>query len=157
MFKPNIGICRSCERKRLIVVKKGLCQVCNYNLKVMNPKIKPTKKLKGTEKKQVFGSLKKKFKKPTGELLSFKKLWEERPHRSELSGKAINEFDIFCWHHILGKKAYPKFRLVKKNIILVTRQEHIDIHNGTLRKELNDVIKDKAEILKILYYSEEIL
>ena len=64
----------------------------------------------------------------TGELELFKEIWNERPHISEMSGIKIPMFDIRCFHHILTKQAYPQYRLVKENIVILTRHEHATVH-----------------------------
>ena len=105
-----------------------------------------------SEKKKVFSSIKKKFREPTGELSVFKEIFNERPRLSELSGFPIPEFDVFCFHHLLSKKAFPKFRLYKQNIIFITHFEHMEYHNGTLSKDYKAILKEKAEKLKQEYY-----
>lgn len=68
------------------------------------------------------------MKKSTGELKLFKEIWEERKHKSELSGNPLLPYGHFQWHwqflHILSKGTYPKWKLEKKNIILGTVDEH---------------------------------
>ena len=91
--------------------------------------------------------IKAKFKAPTGQLDVFKSLWEEMPHVSEVSGKPLM-FDVQCFHHILTKQAYPKFLLFKPNIILLTRDEHRQIH----ALSFEDLIrKDSYQKLKEMY------
>lgn len=75
-------------------------------------------------------------KKVTGELELFKEIWNERPHKSEISGSSLPIFDVKCFHHILTKQAYPEHRLNKENIILLTRSEHISVHS----KSIDDLI-----------------
>ena len=65
----------------------------------------------------------------TGELELFKKIWSERPHVSELSGKEIRIFDPHSFHHLLTKQAYPEHRLVSDNIVILTRAEHNAAHS----------------------------
>jgi len=152
MFKIHYGNCVSCCQYKIIVVKKGFCKQCNHNHK--QEKKSPVKKLKGSEKKKVFSSLKRKMRKPTGELALFKKIWEERIHFSQLSYEPILEFDVFCFSHILSKKAFPKFRLKPENIILITREEHIAQHNGNLPQEYKEIIAIEAQWLKEEYYQK---
>ena len=75
-------------------------------------------------------------KKVTGELELFKEIWNERIHKSEISGLPLSLFDVKCFHHILTKQAYPEHRLDKDNIILLTRSEHISVHS----KSIDDLI-----------------
>ncbi len=65
-------------------------------------------------------------KKPTGELELFLEIWNERPHKSEVSGEPLYYFDVSNFSHVLpkAKGKYPKMKLYKKNIMLKTREEH---------------------------------
>ena len=60
----------------------------------------------------------------TGELKLFKEIINERGCRSQVSGKYITEITVSSMAHILSKKMYPKFRLYKKNIVVMTPEEH---------------------------------
>ena len=99
--------------------------------------------------------IKAKFKAPTGQLELFKELWNEMPHVSELSGKPLM-FDVQCFHHILTKQAYPKFLLFKPNIILLTRDEHRQIHalsfDDLIKKDNRwAIIEKRYQLLKEMY------
>ena len=75
--------------------------------------------------------LKKKPRKATGEKEVFLEIWSERPHISEISGEPLGEEpNVWFFMHILSKKAYPRFRLYKKNIILGTADEHYSYDSG---------------------------
>lgn len=76
--------------------------------------------------------------KPTGEKVMFEQIWEEREHKSFLTGKPLDYhlgkntwFNLFA--HVLSKaqNKYPKFKLYKKNIILLTPEEHRLLDHGT--------------------------
>lgn len=71
----------------------------------------------------------------TGELELFKEIWDEREHQSFLSGKPV-QANIFCFAHVLSKGMYPKFRLNKENIILLTAEEHQLLDHGTEEKRI---------------------
>jgi hypothetical protein len=71
-----------------------------------------------------------KTKKKTGELDVFIEIWNERPHFSQVSGKPITVFSVWCFAHILSKGAYPSYRLDKRNIYLVLPEEHVLYDNG---------------------------
>lgn len=62
--------------------------------------------------------------KATGELELFKQIWEERPHVSEVSGRALGPFNVSFFSHILNKGHYPEARLDKENILLKSTDEH---------------------------------
>ena len=91
------------------------------------------------------------MKKPTGELKLFKEIWEEREHKSELSGNPLLPYGHFQWHwqflHILSKGTYPKWKLEKKNIILGTVEEHKN-------QDSNPKFLKKREELTRKYYEE---
>ena len=79
----------------------------------------------------------------TGESELFDEIWITSNKRSFVSGdyltpyagKVVNgEFvksRMFHWlfHHVLKKELYKRFILYKKNIILLSPQEHTDIHS----------------------------
>lgn len=68
--------------------------------------------------------------KSTGEGGLFMEIWIERPHVSFLSGEPLgNVMRPIFMSHLLPKGSYPKYRLEKKNIILMTAQEHTDWHS----------------------------
>ena len=99
--------------------------------------------------------IKAKFKAPSGQLDVFKSLWDEMPHVSEVSGKPLM-FDVQCFHHILTKQAYPKFLLFKQNIILLTRDEHRQIHafsfEDLIKKDSRwAMVQERYQKLKEMY------
>jgi len=55
-------------------------------------------------------------------------IWNEREHISEVSGHALDyDFGInmfFVFSHVLTKAAYPEYRYLKENIMLMTLGEH---------------------------------
>lgn len=62
----------------------------------------------------------------------FREIWNERAHKSELSGRDIgNDMLPEFFHHILTKGKYPHFKYNKDNIILLHPDEHFIIHHGT--------------------------
>ena len=67
-----------------------------------------------------------KVKKPTGEKIVFKMIWDTRPHKSFISGTPIREGKAINFLHVLpkGKNKYPEFKLLKENIVLGTEDEH---------------------------------
>lgn len=100
---------------------------------------------------------KKKSKKVNPRLQSkmFEEIWRERPHMSELSGKLLgDEMNVWFFAHILGKGAYPHLKLVKENIMLVTKEEHWTLDQQTHRAkayDLYDPFFKRAQELKEKY------
>ena len=83
-------------------------------------------------------------------------IWNERKHKSEVSGEELpREPMAWMFSHVLTKKAYPAFRLNKKNIVLMTYQEHQDWEFGDRQDPKWDKIKALAEELKIEYYNKQ--
>lgn len=122
----------------------------NSNPKPEKTPKKPYKGLKRT-------ALKKKFNKPTGEKDLFLEIWNERPHVSEINGDPLGETPhVYFFMHVVGKKAYPNFRLKKKNIKLATFDQHYYYDNGGPCPDPNpkdwDKIHELADELKIEYY-----
>lgn len=104
MFRPHKSICISCNQEKIIVVKKGLCGVCNHNSK---PKSK-TKKYSYTYKK-------------TGEAELFAEIWHESNRQCFVCDKHISYPIAANFAHILPKalNKFPKFKLHKPNIKLM--------------------------------------
>lgn len=79
-------------------------------------------------------------------------IWDERPHRSEISGLHLFPIGHFKWHwqfaHVLSKGAYPAFKFRKENIMLITPDEHEN-------QEKYPEFIEKREALKKQYYDEQ--
>lgn len=167
--KPEIIlVCKECKGKSGPVTNRThcLCEVCmhlrTYGITLkerleQKEKLRTiTNKEKGIEPKRT-----KKYKytrKITGELDTFKEIWDERPHFSEISGKPIYEFNPHCFSHILTKGAYGVFRNYKKNIKLVLPEEH-DLWEFGDRDELRKDIRwnwvfEKHQELISEYYNK---
>lgn len=79
----------------------------------------------------------------------FLEIWKERQHVSEISGeKLIGEVKNYYFHHILEKQSYPELKYKKDNIILITFQEHQNVHLDSFRYE---EVNKRRELLKIKY------
>lgn len=82
----------------------------------------------------------------------FIEIWEEREHKSELSGKYLgDEMNAWFFAHILSKGSYPHLKFRKDNIILVTQEEHWQLDQNTHLAKQDTLYKayfDKAEQLK---------
>jgi len=80
---------------------------------------------------------------PTGEMEVFDEIYIASDKRSFVSGEDLTPYagkvidgvfvkgKLYHWlfHHILNTKKYKRWILNKKNIILLTPQEHTDIHS----------------------------
>ena len=90
---------------------------------------KPEKVIKGKKPMEA-------KKKPSGEAVLFKAVWETRKHKSFITGEDLGQ-DGYPWHfaHVLPKKGYPEFRLLDRNIVLLTQEQHSKWDQG-LRSEL---------------------
>lgn len=78
-------------------------------------------------------------------------IWDNRPHISELSGDYLLPKGHYKWHwqfmHILGKQAYPAYKLNPNNIILGLPREHE-------KQEEFEVFREKHDELRKQYYKE---
>lgn len=79
----------------------------------------------------------------------FLEIWNERPHQSELSRIHLgNEPLSYMFDHLLEKSKYPELAYDKRNIILVTLQEHDAKTRGFPSKRHAELIeKAKKELL----------
>ena len=132
----------------------GYCKFHQYKRQEKNKPIVSTSINSFKEKKIKAKS------KASGQLTLFKEIWNERAHVSELSGDKISMFDVFCFHHILTKAAYPKFLLFKPNIIILTRAEHRMVHDHSfedlIKKDIRWAeIERRYNILKTMYNNAE--
>jgi len=89
--------------------------------------------------------------KKTGELEVFEMIWKERAHKSFLSGKKLRKFSPTYFAHVLSKaqNKYPKFKLYKKNIILLTPEEHYLLDQGTIEQRKKYDIENNCSFDKI--------
>ena len=77
----------------------------------------------------------------------FVEIWNERPHKSEVSGTYLgNEPLSTFFHHILPKNKYPEARLDEENIILLTLNEHDQVESDIYRFE--EVNKRREQLIK---------
>lgn len=66
----------------------------------------------------------------TGEALLFKQIWDDLEPEDRVSFvtggnlEDIHEMRSFYFAHVLGKGAYPEFRLYRPNIVLLTLKQH---------------------------------
>ncbi len=96
----------------------------------------------------------------------FNRIWNNRPHKSELSGESLEKYhgtDLWysCFLHLLPKSHYGRYKYSEENIILGTPNEHKLIDQGTSDQRLEypevnwDIFYQKYEYLKRRYFEEE--
>ncbi len=105
-IKPKIGACKKCGFRGPLIA--GLCQR-HYWLS---------------------------RRKPTGEKALFEQIWAERRPFSYLTGLPLTQHyhsakRVNMFAHILAKGKYPRYRLKKENIVLLTPYEHWLFDQGT--------------------------
>ncbi|HXP52128.1 MAG TPA: hypothetical protein VN922_19385 [Bacteroidia bacterium] len=87
----------------------------------------------GDEKKEKKHTpIKQKPKKATGERVMHLEIWAERPHVCFVTETPLGKEPLpIYFMHVLGKGAYPNFRLEKKNIVLGLPEIHEQYDAGT--------------------------
>jgi len=129
-FKPHYGYCSylACKNPEgaLIVVRKGWCQICNYEQKQAKKKSAGKKASRYVFKRQ-----------PTGESEVFESIAETRDWVCFVTGERLNELTPTQFMHVLPKalNKYPKFKLYEKNIVLASNDTHFK-WDHTSRSEL---------------------
>jgi hypothetical protein len=79
----------------------------------------------------------------------FREIWNERPHKSEVSGEFLGyEPRTIYFHHILPKSKYPEYKYIKENVILLTWEEHSRVENDIYRYE--EVNKRRENLINLL-------
>lgn len=124
--------------------KDGICECCAHVMKVIEEK-KPYRIPKKSEKQ----------KKTTAEDIAFfKEIWDERPHYSEVSGEFLgHDFNVCFFSHTLTKGSYPRFRHLKRNIVLMSFAEHQEFEFTDRKDPKWNEIRDLSEELIIEYYN----
>lgn len=113
-MKKRLKECVDCGRMRPIW-SKGRCKQCDAIFKGYT--IRKRKKKKKGEKTQVD---------------VFKEIWEERKHKSQLSGKPLGPDMKACYFaHINPKGSFPELKTAKWNIVLLTCKEHTLLDHDT--------------------------
>lgn len=109
--------------------------------------------MKGSKKCDLCG-WKKKEEKPMSDSEFFRKIWNERPHFSEVSGKPLgDEMNSWFFSHVLTKQ-YKYFRHYDKNIVLCTPDEHQQWEFGDRSDPKWEFKKVLAETLRREYYQK---
>jgi len=85
------------------------------------------------KEKKSFSSIKQKPREATGEAILFQALFTTRKHISFISGLPIENINHCNCAHVLakGQNKYPKFKLLDRNIVFLTGEEHDLYDNGT--------------------------
>ena len=138
-YKMGICTCHGFER---LIVKKILpnkyCHVGNQTrlnarreARESNDTKKPRKPLN-------------RYRKPTGEKILFETIWSTRKRVSFLDGKPLGDC-AYAWNfaHVLRKAKghYPKFKLLDRNIILLTKRQH-ELYDDNVRNPEFLIAKD---------------
>lgn len=109
MFKPTSGTCVRCEKEdQLIVVKKGYCQKCNWEIKQEKKKAEGKKTGRYVYKKE-----------PTGEKDTFHAVLDnldDKETKCFVCGIPIAVVTHNNFAHVLNKKKFPMFRNNPENI-----------------------------------------
>jgi hypothetical protein len=94
----------------------------------------------------------------------FMRVWNSRPHVSELSGMPLQNvfYKLNIFAHVLDKKNWPRFKYRDENIMIVAPEEHLLLDQGTERQREKynetspyianwDLFYQKQKELKIKY------
>jgi hypothetical protein len=86
----------------------------------------------------------------------FESIWNTRPHYSQVSGEFLgHEFNVCFFAHVLPKGAYPKFRNLEVNILLMTFDEHQEYDHSDFPGPKWDRVRALGDKLVELYYKYE--
>ena len=116
--------CKGCAQKAY--AKKA--QDKAFTLSSLNKDCTPPINSKSAKKK----TYSKILRKASGEGILFKAIWDTRPHVSFISGVHLgDEAKAHFFAHLLPKGQYPKYRLLDRNIVLLSMEEHAMLDAGT--------------------------
>ena len=80
----------------------------------------------------------------------FLSIWKKRKHQSEISGEKLYEIEGYpssaYFHHILLKENHEEAKLDEENIILLTIDEHNNVHIDMYRYE--EINKRREKLLE---------
>lgn len=80
----------------------------------------------------------------------FLEIWKRKSHNSEIDGTYLGKEPLtIFFHHVLSKKKYPEFKYYKKNIILLTGDQHSTVEGDMYKYEKINKLREK---LLIEYY-----
>lgn len=75
----------------------------------------------------------------------FLSVWKKREHYSEVSGKPLTRVSSLFFHHILPKSKYKELALKEDNIILLTAEEHANVHTDMYRYEEINIRREQLQ------------
>jgi len=92
--------------------------------------------------------------KPTGEAELFAEILNERGRKSEISGTPLYHVGPENFIHILakGQNKYPRFKLLKRNIVIGTAEEHREYDFG-----LHEKLRKLPEWKRIFELREQLI
>lgn len=77
----------------------------------------------------------------------FLKIWNKRPHKSEIDGTWLgNEPLSIFFHHILPKNKYPELAFEEENIILLTGDQHSSVEANPYKYEKINYLREKLKL-----------
>ena len=84
----------------------------------------------------------------------FKEIWSKRKHNCFVCKKHLgNEAKTFYFAHVLSKGAYPKYKLLHNNIVLLCRDHHYQYDfQGSKDDAKFDKLNEKKQKLKQQYH-----
>lgn len=100
-------------------------------------------------------SLKKTKRKTTGELAVFKEIWEERPHKCELTDEPIRTPTVKNFMHGWAKGCVKKYRNDKRNIFLVAEWVHDEYDCRGRTNPIFEKVREMVALLKLEYHSNK--
>lgn len=66
----------------------------------------------------------------------FLKIWNKKPHKSEVSGETLYSPPSSAYfHHILPKNKYPNLCFIEENIVILTLDEHTNVESNIYKYE----------------------
>lgn len=77
----------------------------------------------------------------------FLKVWNKRPHYSEISNTWLGSEckTIYC-HHILPKSKYPELAFEEDNLILLTWDEHSSVEANPYKYEKINQLREQLKL-----------
>jgi hypothetical protein len=123
--------CISCGREDQPHFSKKRCKACAQKdyAKKAQQKREEGFTMSSSPKKKTYSKI---LRKASGEGILFKAIWDTRPHESFISGVHLgDEAKAHFFAHLLPKGQYPKYRLLDRNIVLLSMEEHAMLDAGT--------------------------